>query len=130
MSDFREIHRRSSAVRWVKALMAAGILVGAISAFVQPWVEQNAQGPGPEMDAMPVAVADLPSTGSRASVVDGGWIFARKGQQPAGEGGPWLEGEVVRIGAHHGEPWIQLRLDEPFNGLASVWVTGDSVIEH
>ncbi|NNL65431.1 MAG: hypothetical protein HKP30_04255 [Myxococcales bacterium] len=131
MSDFRELQRLSSPVRWVKTLLAAGIMIGAISAFLQPMVEQNAPGASramdPTLDPM-MASGDLPPAGSRASVMDGAWIFARKAQQPAGEGGSWLQGEVVWAGMHQGEGWVQLRLDEAYNGLASVWVTGDTVI--
>lgn len=130
MADFREIQRASNAVRWVKTLIAAAVLVGAIWTFLQPMVEHNAPGAGLDGASMPVAFEDLPSPGSRASVVDGAWIFVHKGQQPAGEGGPWLQGEVVSTGVHHGETWVQLRLDEDYAGLRSVWVTGDSVFGH
>lgn len=131
MSDFREIQRMSSRVRWVKTLLAAGVMIGAISAYLQPIVEQNAPGASQTMDPdfdPAMAAGDLPPRGSRASVMDGAWIFARKAQQPAGEGGSWLQGEVVWAGMHHGEGWVQLRLDERYNGLASVWVTGDTVV--
>lgn len=135
MSDFRDVQRVASSVRWIKALFAAAVMIGAIAAYLRPIVEQNAPGASRAMDPsldpgmdFRFTASDLPAPGSRASVVDGAWIFARKGQEIAGEGGSWLRGQVIWAGMHKGDGWVQLRLDESYNGLASVWVTGDSVI--
>jgi hypothetical protein len=123
------VQKAARSARWVKALMAAAFLCGAIFVFLKPIVEQNQADSGRNTPGIPTMnIEGVPAVGSPVSFVDGVFVFARKGNVPMGEAGPWMKGKITWVGTHNGEPWVKVDLDEDFNGKHAVWAVGESVV--
>ena len=129
MSIDPRYQKAARSMRWIKAVMAAVFLCGAIFVFLKPIVDQNQADSGLNTPSVPTMnIEGVPAVGSPVSFVDGELVFAKKGSVPMGDADRWMKGKISWVGMHDGEPWVRVDLDEGYNGKHAIWALADSVV--